>query len=177
MASGSEASVVIRLDPGDYILLCAIPDALGRLHAMKGMMSPLHVGKPISRGLPPETDMTAYLKEFYFSVTFPFRPGTHILRVVNEGTQAHELTVIRLDEGVNVQDFLATHRPRSLQGRAGLGVGGVTGLDPGQEAYVHLDLQPGRYGFVCFLADPVTLGPHSAWGMWVERYVQHLPGS
>ena len=173
VAPGSEASILIKLDPGNYVLLCGIPDAAGQPHAMKGMVSPLRVNRAALSDLPQESDTTVYLKEFYFSVTSPLRPGNRILRVVNEGTQAHELTVIRLAEGSSVQDILTNYRTGGSLSPAGIEVGGLTGLDPGHEAFVYLDLQPGRYAFICFLADPITLSPHFARGMWMDLHVRH----
>ena len=41
VAPGHEASAVINLDPGEYVLLCGIPDVTGRPHAMRGMVRAL----------------------------------------------------------------------------------------------------------------------------------------
>ena len=142
---------------------------------MQGMVSSLRVRKLVlSADLPPQSETTVHLKEFSFSVKSPLTPGDHILRLLNEGTQAHELTVIRLAEGASTQDFLTNYRPGGSPNSAGIEVGGLTGIDPGHEAYVHLDLQPGRYGLMCFLADPITLSPHFARGMWMDLDVKPL---
>jgi hypothetical protein len=54
VASGNEASVVIHLDPEEYVLLCGIPDATGRPHAARGMVRPLRVNELGSRvSVPP----------------------------------------------------------------------------------------------------------------------------
>lgn len=175
VTSGGEGTVVVNLDPGEYVLLCGIPDDTGRPHAMRGMVTSLRVSKSaLSADLHPQSDTTVHLKDFYFSVTSSLTPGDHILRLLNEGTQAHELIVIRLARGASTQDFLTNYRPGSSPNSAGIEVGGLTGIDPGYEAYVHLDLQSGRYGFICFLADPITLNPHFADGMWFDLEVTPL---
>lgn len=43
VAPGDEASVSIQLEPGDYLLLCGIPDVAGRPHVMRGMVRALRV--------------------------------------------------------------------------------------------------------------------------------------
>lgn len=177
VASGNEASVVIYLDPGEYVLLCGIPDATGRPHAAHGMVRPLHVSELGSRvSAPPQSDRTVRLRDFSFSWEELVQVGDHIVQVSNEGTQAHELIVIRLVEGASTQDFLTSYRPGSAQNPAGAEIGGMTGIDPGRKTYVHIDMQPGRYGLICFLADPVTRTPHFAYGMWMDLKVQLRPG-
>ena len=173
VAPGHEASVVIHLDPGNYVLLCGIPDATGRPHATHGMVRSLHVSEPGSRVVAsPQSDKTVSLKDFSFSLSEPLQVDDHILRLFNEGTQAHEMIVIRLAEGASTQDFLTSYRPGGAQNPAGAEVGGMTGIDPGREAYVHLDMQLGRYGLICFLADPVSGTSHFIRGMWMDLNVQ-----
>ncbi|MEP7152409.1 MAG: hypothetical protein ABI856_11915 [Nitrospira sp.] len=173
VAPGHEASVVIHLDPGKYVLLCGIPDATGRPHAMQGMVRSLQVSGPGSRVVaPPQSHKTVSLKDFSFSLSEPLQVDDHILRLFNEGTQAHEMVVIRLAEGASTQDFLTSYRPGGARNPAGAEVGGMTGIDPGREAYVHLDMQLGRYGLICFLADPVSGTSHVVHGMWMDLDVQ-----
>ena len=172
----NEASVVINLDPGDYVLLCGIPDATGRPHVMRGMVRSFRViASPSQAAAPPPSDTTLHMKDFSFSLDEPLRPGGRILHVRNEGTQAHEVVVIRLADGASTQDFLERYRPGGAPNSAGTEVGGVVGIDPGHDAYVHLDVEPGRYGLICFLADPVTRIPHFAHGMWMDVEVD--PGA
>ena len=47
----------------------------------------------------------------------------------------------------------------------------MTGIDPGHEVYVYLDVSPGRYGLICFLADPSISNPHFAQGVWMDLEV------
>jgi hypothetical protein len=52
VAPGDEASVSIQLEPGDYLLLCGIPDVAGRPHAMRGMVRALRVVEAAPSGEP-----------------------------------------------------------------------------------------------------------------------------
>lgn len=165
----AEASVDVQLEPGDYVLLCGIPDVAGRPHAMRGMVRALRVvgaaalGEPVSR-----PDATLRLNDFAFALSGPLQAGPRTVHLVNDGRQAHEVVMIRLAEGASAQEFIARYRPGGLPNSAGREVGGLTGLDPGREGYLHLELEPGRYGLLCFLADPVTGAPHFSRGMWMD---------
>lgn len=179
VAPGDEASVGIQLDPGDYVLLCGIPDVAGRPHAMRGMLRVLRVVEAAPQGeslLRP--DATLRLNDFAFVLSGPLQAGSRTVHLVNDGPQAHEVVLIRLAEGASAKEFIARYRPGGLPNSAGREAGGLTGLDPGREGYVHLELEPGRYGLLCFLADPVTGAPHFSRGMWMDIEVkQALPAA
>jgi uncharacterized cupredoxin-like copper-binding protein len=173
VAPGDEASVGIQLDPGDYVLLCGIPDVAGRPHAMRGMLRVLRVVEAAPQGeslLRP--DATLRLNDFAFVLSGPLQAGSRTVHLVNDGRQAHELVLIRLTGGASAQEFIARYRPGGLPNSAGREAGGVTGLDPGRQASAHLKLVPGRYGLLCFLADPVTGSPHFSRGMWMDIEVK-----
>jgi hypothetical protein len=173
VAPGNQASAVINLDAGEYVLLCGIPDATGRPHAMRGMVRALRVAGAGSAIAPlPRPDATLHMKDFSFSLSEALHAGSRTLRLVNDGRQAHELVLIRLAEGASTQDFLARYRPGGLANPAGKEAGGLTGIDPGRQGYVALELEPGRYGMLCFLSDPVTGTPHFARGMWMDIEVK-----
>jgi uncharacterized cupredoxin-like copper-binding protein len=173
VAPGDEASVGIQLDPGDYVLLCGIPDAAGRPHAMRGMVRALRVVEAAPSGEPaPRADVTLRLNDFAFALSGSLYAGTRTVHLVNDGRQAHEVVLIRLAEGASAKEFIARYRPGGLPNSAGREAGGLTGLDPGREGYVHLKLEPGRYGLLWFLADPVTGAPHFSRGMWMDIEVK-----
>lgn len=173
VAPGDEASVSMQLESGDYLLLCGIPDVAGRPHAMRGMVRALRVVEAAPSGEPaPRADATLRLTDFAFSLSGPLHAGARTVQLVNDGRQAHEAVVIRLAEGASAQDFIERYRPGGLPNSAGLESGGATGIDPGRQASMHLDLEPGRYGLLCFLADPVTGAPHFSRGMWMDIEVK-----
>ena len=176
VAPGNEASVEIQVEPGDYLLLCGIPDVAGRPHAMRGMVRALRVVEAASSGEPaPRADATLRLTDFAFALSGPLQAGARTVELVNDGRQAHEVVVIRLAEGTSAQDFIERYRPGGLPNSAGREAGGVTGIDPGRPAVMHLDLESGRYGLLCFLADPVTGAPHFSRGMWLDVNVEPAP--
>jgi uncharacterized cupredoxin-like copper-binding protein len=168
VAPGHEARVVIHLPPGEYVVLCGIPNARGRAHALLGMMRPLHVVQGSATASPARTDTILRMKEFSFALSEPLTAGPRMLHVINNGTDGHELVVIHLAADMSAQDFVMHYRPGGAPNPAGIEAGGMTGLDPGRQGYVYLDVEPGRYGLLCFLADSITRTPHFHRGMWMD---------
>lgn len=173
VAPGQEASAVILLEPGHYVVICGIPDVRGRPHVLHGMMHSLRVTpsvNPVTQ--PPDADSTITAQEFSFSSSAPLRVGPQTVRMRNSGRQAHEIVFVQLASGATTQDFLDAFVPGNPDNQAGRHIGGLTGLAPGQEGFFSVDLQPGRYGLICFLSDPVTRTPHFAHGMLLDMDVR-----
>lgn len=169
VAPGQEALVIVHLEPGDYVVICGIPDVRGRPHVLHGMMRSLRVApsvKPATQ--PPDADATITAQEFSFSSNTSLRVGTQTVRMRNVGRQAHEIVFVQLAPGATTQDFLDAFVPGNPDNQAGRHIGGLTGLAPGQDGFFSVNLQPGRYGLICFLSDPVTRTPHFAYGMLLD---------
>jgi hypothetical protein len=82
--------------------------------------------------------------------------------LTNEGKQTHYLGVVKLDDGVELADALASEDGAGVAAEwdSNLAAAG------GDTEYLTVDLEPGSYGFVCFLPD--TDGtPHAFKGMAV----------
>lgn len=173
IAPGAEGVVVIDLPPGDYVLICGIPDAEGRPHIVHGMLRPLRVtASPSPPASAPPADVTVAATDFAYVLDGPLVSGPRVLRVRNDGAQAHELVLVRLVEGASTRDFLDAYRPGATANPAGTPIGGMVGIDPGREGYLRVDVQPGRYGILCFLAEPVSGEPHFVLGMWLDLEVK-----
>lgn len=166
---GDEASVMIDLDPGEYILICGIPDEHGRPHVIHGMSKTLSVGeREAERLASPSHTHVLSMKEFTYTFDKPITAGNQTILVRNEGEQAHEVLILALEPGASVMDFLDFFRPGIPRNPAGRTIGGVTGLAPGRQAFLPLQAEPGRYGILCFLADPILRRPHFMEGMWLD---------
>ncbi|MDE3119693.1 MAG: hypothetical protein KGL03_11845 [Nitrospirota bacterium] len=172
VAPGGEAWAVILLEPGDYVVICGIPDVRGLPHVLHGMMRPLRVTQSVKSVQPPDADVTITARDFSFSSDHPLRVGPQTVRMRNSGSQAHEIVFVQLAPGATAQDFLDAFVPGNPDNQAGRHVGGLTGLAPGQEGFFPVDLRPGRYGLICFLSDPVTRTPHFAYGMVLDMDVR-----
>jgi hypothetical protein len=185
VASGLQASVIADLEPGQYMVICVIPDAEGMPHYMMGMYAPLEVTAAEGETAPPATDTTVELVDFAFEMpTMEFTAGQHIWDVPNVGEYMHELVVLRLAEGVTadqLQPVLDAMAPAATPEGAVAGeaspeaamsgpppftaIGGVAPMSPGYANWTVLDLEAGEYLAICFVPDPATGQPHFALGM------------
>jgi hypothetical protein len=180
---GAHGSVIADLEPGQYMVICAIPDAEGMPHYMMGMYAPLEVTEPEEAGSPPAADFTVELVDFAFVMDpMEFSPGQHIWEAPNVGEQLHEMVVLRLAEGVTsdqLQSVLQAMGPPATpeSGAAAspaaamsgpppfTAIGGVAPMNPGYTNWTLLDLEPGEYVAICFVPDPESGLPHFALGM------------
>jgi uncharacterized cupredoxin-like copper-binding protein len=113
------------------------------------------------------------LVDFAFNLTtLSFPAGDVTFQATNNGQQPHEFFIAKLPEGVSLQQAL------EADDLAALGVediGGFQPIDPGEQAtWTFLDLEPGRYGYVCFVPDANDPEgtPHAFKGMVGEFTVQ-----
>ncbi len=168
VSPGKEASVILNLPSGEYVLICGIPDFEGRAHVVHGMISSLTVTSSSANSSPPVADVAISGGDFSFAVDGLLTPGPHMIQFINDGAQAHEVLLLKLQPWASTQYFLKTYRPGGAPNPAGEAIGGVVGLDPGLISYFPLELEVGRYGLLCFLRDPATRGPHFTKGMWFD---------
>lgn len=112
------------------------------------------------------------------SMTHRFEPLTDVtagpaqLNLVNEGMEPHHVQLLKLNEGVTMDDVgaaLATGNPGALL-EIGSFAGGTGVVDPGSESTADalVDLEEGTYVMLCFIEGPDGL-PHLATGM-VEAF-------
>lgn len=98
--------------------------------------------------------------------------GPAQLNLVNEGMEPHHVQLLKLNEGVTMDDVgaaLATGNPGALL-EIGSFAGGTGVVDPGSESSADalVDLEEGTYVMVCFIEGPDGV-PHLAKGM-VEAF-------
>jgi len=169
---GGEAAATVNLSPGTYLLLCLIPDKTGTPHVALGMQKLVRVEGPTNgKRNPQDRDLFIDQVDFTFGFFGPIKAGPHTFHVRNNGSQPHEVLVVRLATGASVKDFVA-YRPESMEPSPGVPVGGITGIGQGGEAFFSMNLIPGRYGLVCFFPDPITGVPHFTKGMMSEFIVR-----
>jgi hypothetical protein len=161
---GGVSEVQVTLSPGNYAIICVIPSPDGVPHIAKGMMKAVTVLGPPATAVPPEPDLTVTLTDYDFVFSTPLTAGRHLLRVVVEATQPHEIFLARLEPGKSAEDLARwVEKPDGTP--PGVPVGGTTGLNPGQVNLIPLDLLPGEYGLFCFMPDAKDGKPHIVYGM------------
>ncbi len=88
--------------------------------------------------------------------------GPVAFQFTNKGESAHEMVVIKLGEGADLDALLASdQQPPEDQAKE---VGGTSSAPGGDTTFVNVDLEPGRYAVVCFLPGPDGK-PHFSLGM------------
>lgn len=165
VAPGDESQVnaIVDLEAGTYAVICLVPGPDGTPHVAHGMARELVVtGSDDSS--PPAAAVTARLFDYGFDVPNEF-DGTHMLAVANDGTEAHEMVIARLDDGASIDEVIdAMHSGTPPPFTP---VGGLQAIPPGPSARLRLHLAPGRYAAICFV--PSADGtPHVDKGMIKE---------
>ncbi len=182
---GGRASVIAELLPGQYMVICVIPEADGMPHYMMGMHAPLEVTEPAGEAPAPEADVTVELVDFAFEMPeMAIAAGPQLWAAPNVGEQIHEMVILHLNEGVTSDDLQAALQamdPASAAATPGAApaspaaamsgpppffvIGGVAPMNPGYTNWAVLELEAGEYVAICFVPDPESGLPHFALGM------------
>ncbi|MCG6958154.1 MAG: hypothetical protein LJF04_19365 [Gemmatimonadetes bacterium] len=162
---GSDTQATLMIEPGNYAVVCVVdvPDHV--LHVDKGMIKGLTVVPSATPSAPaPTSDMTVTEVDFAFAPSGAFTAGHHVIKVVNNGTQPHEMEVIKLAPGKTMDDL--GKWGQTFKGPLpGTSLGGASPMSPGQVEYVPFDFTAGNYAILCFVVDPASHMPHLAKGM------------
>lgn len=163
---GGTSNATLDMQPGNYAMLCLIPGADGQPHFMKGMIRALTVSAPTGPAVAlPAGDDTVQLLDYGFTPAHPFTAGDHVIRVVNNGKQWHELLIVKLNPGKTGLDF-AKWADGGLKGPPpGAVLGGISGMEVGEKENVNVDFAPGSYALICFMPDAKDGKPHYQHGM------------
>jgi hypothetical protein len=156
------------LEPGNYVIVCFVPSPDGTPHIAKGMMRPLTVvpstAHNASTAAAPVPDVTMKLVDYGFEPSKSLTPGKHLIRIENDGSQDHELVLVRLAPGKTAQDVAAWIE--KMDGPPpGEPLGGIAAIHPGGYGFITADLAPGEYGLLCFVPDSKDGKPHVMHGM------------
>lgn len=165
MPKGGQNEAVVDLSPGNYAVICVIPNADGKPHMMKGMIKALTVTPSTEARSMPAADLTLTLTNYAFTFSTPLTAGQHAIRVVNNATQPHEAVIFRLQAGKSGED-IAKWVSSGMQGPPpGSPVAGISPMAAAKENTLLLNLSPGDYALLCFAPDAKDGKPHAAHGM------------
>lgn len=171
VGSGETAEATVYLEPGTYVIICAIPTKEQQLHAAVGMQKTLQV---IGGGSPGQDfigNVHMAMFDFEFVVVQNMRRGEQTFYVVNRGNQTHQVSLVQLDSGASPEDMLAAFGkpPAPLPGKL---LGGMAGLEPGGRGMFTASLAPGRYAMMCLFPNPTSHDNHAAKGMVMNFTVE-----
>lgn len=182
---GQKSTVVMDLKPGQYVVICAIPDEDGMPHYQMGMLSPLEVTAAAVAGTEPVAETTIDLIDFSFeNLPAELTAGKHTWKITDTGEQLHEMGICMLSPGVSFDQvkamFLApppgtpaagssTPAPEATPVASGgppfISLAGAAPMNPAETVWAMLDLEAGDYFAICFVPDTKTGAPHFMLGM------------
>jgi len=164
IAAGDSTSGTSDLPAGRYLAFCFLPDPSDKKpHLMKGMIKEIIVTGTPHDGVMPEADGEIRMSEFGFAPTV-LTAGPHVLRVINDGKQPHEVVLVRLADGATAESYVAA----LTAGKGpppGVPLGGSGALSAGLSNLWSVTLAAGNYLLVCFIPDPADGVPHFVKGM------------
>jgi uncharacterized cupredoxin-like copper-binding protein len=167
-----ESNATIELEPGNYVMLCFVDIPDKTPHFMKGMVRPLTVTAATGPSAAPVADLVVAMSDYAFTVkSGALSSGKHVVQVVNDGPQGHELELLKLAPGKTAKDFIAwTAKPEGPPPADA--IGGVVGLAKGGSGFFNVELSSGTYALVCFIPDAKNGKAHYEHGMIKEFSVQ-----
>lgn len=161
--AGKESNATVMMQPGNYALICFV-DLGGPPHFAKGMIRPLRVVPSKVVAAAPKADATITLVDYNFKLSNPVKAGRRTIRVHNAAQQHHEVELVQLNPGTNLEQFMKWMD--KMDGPPlGKAIGGIAGMEPGMTQYFTADFTPGNYALICFLPDARDGKPHLAHGM------------
>lgn len=108
--------------------------------------------------------VTVHAKEFAFIAPASIAAGTTTFRLVNDGKEIHQISILELKDGKTLADYAAAMKANQPAPWA-VGVGGPNAAAPGQTIEATITLEPGNYILVCWVPSPGAPVPHMAKGM------------
>ncbi len=162
---GESSTVTLLLQPGMYYFACFIPGPDGAPHVAKGMVESFEVVDiPVAPAAAPPASGKVVGKNFSYTTDYKVKAGEQIIEFVNEGTQAHEITLVEFTAGKGPADLQAFFEsptgapPATFYGGPVAGILPVTWRTP--------KLVAGKsYFFMCLIPDEADGVPHAAKGM------------
>ena len=180
LAPGESASITDSFAPGNYALLCFVPDiADGVPHLAKGMAALITIAGDQNDADIPEADFTVSGVDSGDGSSYGFEGVTSVdagevtVRFRNGGSELHEANLFKLAPGFTVEQLvgaLTAEGPPPAGPPPFTPVGALQAMLPGSSQTATLDLEAGTYVFICFVPNPQGV-PHFALGMVQELTV------
>jgi hypothetical protein len=141
---GQTAEMWLKVDPGNYVLICWNHPKTVRLHPFRVE----DVGA--THDQPPKVDLVLKLIDYRFELSHPLRKGTQVIRVETPGPSMHELDFFRLHEGQTAADVhrWSKEKMRDQAPFDALG-GALDSHDLTRVVWLRKEFSPGRYVLHC----------------------------
>lgn len=157
----TDGRLIVDLKPGQHVIVDFPEDGPPAVY-------PFTAGDP-SGAEAPEADIVVDLVDFNFAIPSEIESGPKVWQINNKGEQWHEMGIVKLSEGMTIDDVLAMlsseeppDGPPPFEE-----VAFWAPNDPGETGYVTWDLPAGEYTVLCFLPDIAgDMSAHAAHGMY-----------
>jgi hypothetical protein len=154
--AGESVRAVFDLKPGNHI-------ALGFGEGPPQLASFTVAAGSGAAGAAPAAGVTVDLIDFQFTMPEQIKAGAQTWQIENKGTQWHEMAVLKLNEGVTVQDVMAMMMsetpPKGPPPYEEMAFWAP--MSAGERAWIDVDLPAGEYTVLCFLPDFASDPPSS----------------
>lgn len=112
------------------------------------------------------TTVEVIMSDHHFEYEPPAAPGRVVFEARNDGVSEHELVLVRLPDDLPP----LAEQLRSRDRRVIPTIASLSSRPPGRTGTFAVDLEPGRYGIICFVEDPGGV-QHARKGMSSEFQV------
>lgn len=114
-------------------------------------------------------------KDYSFDIPKGIHAGLNAITTVNQGNEPHQAQLLRLNDGVTLNQF-TTALQKGPDAALGLitVAGGVNAISPGKQQTAVVDLAAGQYVMTCFVSSPDG-HMHAEKGMLVPFTVEAAP--
>ncbi len=114
--------------------------------------------------------------EYGFQTMGSIPAGVTTVQLKNLGKEHHEAQIVRLNEGVTLDQLLAALQQQGAPPPIFTYEGGPAEVVPGRTAEVMMNFTPGQYALLCFVSAPDGM-THAAKGMYLPITVNAASGS
>jgi uncharacterized cupredoxin-like copper-binding protein len=141
---GEKAEMWLKLDPGQYIIICWNDG-----HATRSV-HPFTVDSPGIDDPVPKEEVVIRLLDYRFEVEGNLRKGTRVIRIETPGPNMHEVDMYRLHEGKTAADLHSWRKDDGSGAAPADALGGaLDSHDIARVVWLRKDFRPGRYVLHC----------------------------